>query len=144
VSQTISEYVGQLIVMRCWCGIQHAVPESLRDLQRRQFTNGQNPKSIFCPLGHEHVPAGESPAERHKRELEAKEKAIAAERARHDQTRAELRETERRRRAERGAKTKLKKRAAAGVCPCCNRTFKQLASHMTAMHPEFVTEAKSE
>jgi hypothetical protein len=27
---------------------------------------------------------------------------------------------------------------AAGVCPCCKRTVKQLAAHMKEKHPEFV------
>lgn len=39
--------------------------------------------------------------------------------------------------AERGAKTKLKKRAAAGLCPCCNRTLQNLARHMSGQHPGF-------
>jgi phage/plasmid primase-like uncharacterized protein len=33
---------------------------------------------------------------------------------------------------------RLKARAKAGVCPCCNRTFKQLAAHMKNKHPEKV------
>ncbi len=33
--------------------------------------------------------------------------------------------------------TKVKKRAANGVCPCCNRTFSDLARHMKAKHPDF-------
>ncbi len=32
------------------------------------------------------------------------------------------------------AKNKLS-RTKAGVCPCCNRTFKQLAAHMKNKHP---------
>ena len=28
-------------------------------------------------------------------------------------------------------------RISHGVCPCCNRTFKQLAAHMKNKHPEF-------
>lgn len=30
-----------------------------------------------------------------------------------------------------------KKRVAAGTCPCCQRTFKQLAAHMKNKHPEY-------
>lgn len=30
----------------------------------------------------------------------------------------------------------LSDRAHAGVCPCCNRTFKQLAAHMKTKHPD--------
>lgn len=28
------------------------------------------------------------------------------------------------------------KRSAASACPCCKRTFRQLARHMAAKHPE--------
>jgi hypothetical protein len=31
---------------------------------------------------------------------------------------------------------RIQKRTAAGVCPCCNRTFQQLARHMKTRHPE--------
>lgn len=30
-----------------------------------------------------------------------------------------------------------KKRASAGVCPCCNRTVSQMARHMQAKHPDY-------
>lgn len=39
--------------------------------------------------------------------------------------------------AEKQVKT-LKKRAAAGTCPCCQRTFKNMAEHMKHQHPQFV------
>ena len=42
--------------------------------------------------------------------------------------------------AQKGAKTKLQKRIAKGVCPCCNRTFKQLARHMKTKHPDYIKE----
>ena len=128
------EKAGVLIVLRCWCGIQHAVPEALRQEQLRQHNAGKSPPGIHCPLGHKHQPAGPSEAERLRCSL-------SAERARHDQTKAELRETEARRRAEKAAKTRLQKRVANGICPCCKRTFKDLARHMKNKHPEMVQEA---
>ena len=39
--------------------------------------------------------------------------------------------------AHKGQITKLRKRAAAGVCPCCNRSFANLARHMKTKHPDF-------
>lgn len=139
MTQTISEYAGQLVVERCWCGIQHAVPQSLVDEQRRQFNDGQTQMGIYCPLGHSWQFNGKGEADRLKEELTRKENQLIASRANHDQTRAELRETERRRRAEKGAKTKLKKRIANGVCPCCNRYFERLHKHIAHMHPDYVT-----
>lgn len=47
-------------------------------------------------------------------------------------------QTERRLAASKGQQTKLKKRIAHGVCPCCNRTFAELERHMKRQHPEFV------
>lgn len=31
---------------------------------------------------------------------------------------------------------RLKKRVSAGTCPCCKRSFRQLALHMKSKHPE--------
>lgn len=45
------------------------------------------------------------------------------------------------RRVTKGHLTRVKKRVAAGVCPCCNRTFADLARHMAGKHPEYATEA---
>lgn len=39
--------------------------------------------------------------------------------------------------AQKGVNIKLKNRIKHGVCPCCHRTFKQLASHMKNKHPDY-------
>jgi len=44
---------------------------------------------------------------------------------------------ERSRNAFRGHLSLVKRRVKHGVCPCCNRTFKQLAQHMATKHPGF-------
>lgn len=36
-----------------------------------------------------------------------------------------------------GALARTKKRHAAGVCPCCQRQFKQLVAHMKSQHPDY-------
>jgi hypothetical protein len=41
--------------------------------------------------------------------------------------------------AEAAAK-RLKKRASAGTCPCCSRTFANMAEHMKQKHPELLAE----
>lgn len=33
---------------------------------------------------------------------------------------------------------RLKKRSAAGICPCCTRTFTNMARHMKTKHPEML------
>ena len=46
-------------------------------------------------------------------------------------------ETERAVRAEK-SQARLMKRASSGVCPCCTRTFSNVARHMKSKHPNVV------
>lgn len=41
------------------------------------------------------------------------------------------------RNAYKGHLTRTKKRISNGVCPCCNRHFKNLHSHMKNQHPQY-------
>lgn len=123
-------YTGELTVITCWCGIAHAVPSSLRQEQIREHEVGNKVMSIYCPLGHEHWPAGESESVRLRRLLEQERNAVARERSRRDQAEASAR-------AYKGVATRTRNRAKAGVCPCCRRSFKQLRTHMSKMHPDF-------
>lgn len=36
-----------------------------------------------------------------------------------------------------GKITRIKNRISNGMCPCCNRTFQNLVSHMKTKHPDF-------
>lgn len=129
MSETI-QYTGELVVDTCWCGITHAIPESLYDRQQRDFRDGQKQTGIYCPLGHTYIRSGEGEAARLKRQLEAEQNRRAAVQAELDQTEASLR-------AQKGATTRAKRRHAAAVCPACNRSFKQLRAHMERMHPDY-------
>lgn len=119
-------YSGQLVVSKCFCGMRHAVPVELEEHQNRAHARGER-FSIYCPLGHGYIPAGEPESAR----LRAR---LAQEIARHDQTRAELRTVEARRRATLGAKTRLVNRVRNGVCIFCQRSFANLAAHMATKH----------
>lgn len=123
-------YTGKLVVNTCWCGIRHAVPEELERHRLRQHHNGRQVDSIYCPLGHAYVPAG-------KPETERLQESLQRERDRSARLAAEAEQAKASARAHKGAATKARKRAKAGVCPCCNRTFKQLARHMESQHPDF-------
>lgn len=120
----------KLIILRCWCGVQHAVPESLRNEQKRQHDAGENPRGIYCPLGHSHVPAGKS-------ECDQLKERLARQIARHDQTQSRLRDTQASLSATRGVVTRFKNRVGHGVCPCCQRNFKNLRRHIETKHPAF-------
>src|SRR5215472_14470508 len=112
----------RLAVVQCTCGIEYGIPEALNErlLSKRVHLN------TYCPNGHQWHYTGQSDADR----------ARAAEaRATHadDQRRA----AERQAAAWKGQATRLRNRVAAGVCPCCNRTFQNLARHMAGQHPGY-------
>lgn len=119
-------YTGQLTVLTCGvCSIPFAMPDEL-------YWKARNSRKVWfwCPAGHEiHYYADET--EKLKQEL-----ARANTRALQAQDRAEHAENSRR--AVKGHLTRVKKRVANGVCPCCNRSFKDLARHMAGQHPDYV------
>jgi hypothetical protein len=117
---TTLDYVGTLKVVHCWCGITLAVPETLYDHAKQDDKN-----QIYCPLGHTFVFR-----DNYRTKLEA-------ERRRHLATRELLEAEERSHVATRGHLTRARKRAAAGVCPCCHRTFQNVARHVASKHPGF-------
>jgi hypothetical protein len=117
-------YTSNLTVVTCWCGITHAVPEELRDYQLRQHDDG-HAFSIYCPLGHQYHPSGTSEVEK---ERKRRERAELRSQQLADQLAAAEREQKR-----------LAKRAAAGVCPCCQRSFVQLTRHMKTQHPDYTS-----
>lgn len=129
LSETIV-YSGELVVTMCWCGMRHAVPEELRDYQLRMHRDGRDVQSIYCPLGHGHVPAGKGKAAKLREQLEDERARAGRLAAARDQAEASLR-------AQKAATTRARKRSAAAVCPCCKRSFVQLRRHMAAKHPDF-------
>lgn len=105
------------------CGIAFAVPETWR--QEKQKNGG----SWYCPNGCCRA-YRESDTDKLK-------KRLAEERERHERTIARLNEAQASE-ARTAKKLKLQqKRHAAGTCPCCKRTFQQLARHMVTKHPGY-------
>lgn len=117
-------YTGRVVLAHCWCGVHHGVPEDLYDYAKRTGA------SVYCPLGHKWVFSRSV-----RDDLLLAENRLKA-------TRDLLTHEEHSHRATRGHLTRVKKRVAAGVCPCCNRSFKDLARHMAGQHPNYVLEAK--
>jgi hypothetical protein len=108
------------IVSCCACGIEYGIPEELN----RRLLEKKHTQDTYCPNGHAWHYTGISDAERARR---AEARATHAD----DQLRAAERTTA----AYKGQVTRLRKRVSAGVCPCCNRTFANLARHMAGQHP---------
>lgn len=117
-------YSGKLTTMSCWCGIHFAIPTELFDNLHRTGNNG------YCPLGHT-FSWNTTTADRERARRESAEATnthlrdqLAAERRQHAATKGKL--------------TKTKKRVAGGACPCCDRSFVDLARHMAGQHPDYV------
>jgi hypothetical protein len=99
-------------------------------LQKRQHRDGKEQTSIYCPLGHGHIVSGKGEAEELRERLKREQDRAARLIADRDQIQASLT-------AQKGATTRARKRAAAAVCPCCNRPFVQLRRHMASKHPDY-------
>ncbi len=115
----------------CVCGVKFAIPQEMQN--RLRLTHD----FFYCPNGHSQHYTGETEAERLKKQL-------AQEQHRREQietARTDLMKQrdglERRLRSQRGTSTRIRNRIKHGVCPCCNRTFEQLARHMATQHPDF-------
>lgn len=119
----------------CWnCGGTYALNAHFVNTRR------EDGKSWHCPYCEKGTRFSETESEKLKKEVEYQKNRVIAEQQCHDQTKAELRETEQRRRAEKGAKTRIKNRIERGVCIHCNRSFQDLQRHMATKHKEHICE----
>jgi hypothetical protein len=94
------------------------------DRQKRERGQG-----FHCPNGHG-LAYKKTEVDKLKEQLAAKEDELAFERMRVEQR-------DRANAALRGQITRVKNCVQHGVCPCCKRTFQQLARHMAAKHPDW-------
>lgn len=132
------EITGFLFLEECYrCKVQFAIPKNLHDVawsRKEDFC-------FYCPNGHgQSYLTGETDLDKMRRERDRYAQQVAQ---KDDEIRAER---ERRQAAERQVSaskaqvTKMRARAGAGVCQCCNRTFAGLARHMKTKHPNFKAE----
>jgi hypothetical protein len=108
------------------CGVVHAYPEVL--WEEKEESGGY----IFCPNGHQwgfREGRKERDAVHRERDLLKQQTARLEDELREAAARAAKAEAESKR---------IMTRTGAGVCPCCNRSFAQLARHMKAKHPDVV------
>jgi hypothetical protein len=121
----------ELVVETCFsCQMQFAMPVEFKNKALRKHGPGPGAITFYCPAGHSQWYLGESEEDKLRRERD---------RLKQDAARLmdELAAANRRASDYKNHATRMTTRAKAGVCPCCNRTFKQLAAHMANKHPEF-------
>lgn len=115
----------------CNCGVVFGLDSGLR----AQRLNDH--KTFYCPNGHGQVYSGKTDAEKAREELARANQRLEWAQASAKSWRDQAETAENRRRAQKAANTRLKKRVAAGVCPCCQRSFSSLAEHIATKHPNY-------
>jgi hypothetical protein len=122
----------------CKCGMPFAMPAVVqRELIEHSRASDQPTKSFYCPVGHEQCYTGKTEAQRLREEKETLERRLRWARESDHRNRERAAKAERSAAAQKGVTTRLKKRVANGVCPCCKRTFADLARHMAGQHPGY-------
>jgi hypothetical protein len=103
------------------CGLPYGLPEGFIEQRREDH------KSWTCPNGCvRHFAPGKSDKQK-LADAEHRELALK------DQLAAAIRDAE----TTRAALLRDRARFAAGVCPCCNRSFENVRRHMQAKHPDY-------
>lgn len=130
----------QLETVTCaTCGMLYAIPVGLVRSAKRWRGDRRDGKgwSLCCPIGHVWHYVGENDEQRLIRQRDEARDSRARLRAELDQ----MTSAERNQRAAKSraltANRKLKHRVAAGVCPCCTRSFANLERHMASQHPDY-------
>ena len=104
----------------CTCGVVFGMPDGLMAQRRKDG------EPFYCPVGHKmNYPRGrhlEKQLEATRDDLARQRKLIAEERRSHSATKGHL--------------TRTKRRANAGVCLDCKRSFTNVRRHRSNMHPE--------
>lgn len=119
---TYTESLVMITEACCDCGVIFAMTQEFRD-EKKKRRDDPEARRFYCPNGHGQCYSGKTDAqiEREKRQIAEKNAAFWQERAR----------------AEEAAKNALEKRVGNGICPCCSRTFKQVARHLRMKHPDY-------
>ena len=128
--KTITKEIALEIDSCCVCGIVHAIPKELRD---HCYNNGGR---WYCPNGH-HIGWSEAHSKKASDQMREEVARLKSKVSLKDER---IESLNRSLSAQQGQITKIKNRIANGVCPCCNRSFANLARHITVKHPNYKNE----
>jgi hypothetical protein len=122
----------EMYLVTCYsCGVPFAIPSNLQ----RKFKDTR--ESFYCPNGHRQAYLKSTEEElRDKQQKELFQKNLEIQRLKRDSDgfqelwQNKIKENKKLTLQ----KKRIEKRIMAGVCPCCNRTFQNLAKHMENKH----------
>lgn len=129
MSYTFAETVVLVTIDCADCAVAFAIPKRMQQVKLEQRG------TFYCPNGHANTYA-DTEIDRLRREVTRKTAEANGLRERYFTEQREHEKTQK-------ALKRIRKRTANGVCPCCHRSFKQLASHMKVKHPDFIEQEKS-
>lgn len=124
----------QALSHACDC-ISCGVPIVMPSTRESWLKNKGKGEAFYCLNGHSQSFTAETEAQRIQKLLDTERAWREREQKESARQRALREVAERQVSAARGQLTKLKNRAAAGLCPCCNRKFTNLERHMATKHP---------
>lgn len=123
-----------LVIEQCFkCQCFFAIP---KDLYNR--AKASDSVSFYCPHGHGQVYT-KTENKKLKEQIETLERDKLRMSQRIDEKNQRIDQLGYSIRAHKAAKTKILNRVKNGVCPCCNRTFKDLQNHFKTKHPELLS-----
>ena len=121
-------YSVELYVEHCFsCGIAFGLPKGFQRFCERDKT------TFYCPNGHRQTYI-HSTEERLRREIESRDKMLRLAQDDIAYWRQRTADVQGSLTATKGHLTRVKRRAEAGVCIHCNRTFANVARHMQTQH----------
>lgn len=115
------------------CGGTYAINEHYRE---QMYQKGGSWNCPYCSCGWGYSQNNENSKLKKQIETLERSKKFAERQAANEREEAKYQKNCAR--AQKAAKTRIKNRIKNGVCPCCNRTFKQLAAHMKNKHPDYM------
>lgn len=119
----------------CDCGVMFGIEAS----HRAELL--QNHAWFYCPNGHRQHYTAETEADKVRRELKRVREHADWLADLERQEREARQAADRSRAALKGQVTRIKRKVAAGQCPCCRTKFADLAAHMAESHPDFADPA---
>lgn len=115
----------------CNCHVLFAIANETDDRLRESH------EWFYCPFGHRQHFSSDSEKEKLMAEVASLGQQLKTSRKQMEWKDQAVRNAKNATRAQKAAKTRLKNRIGNGVCPCCNRSFTNVARHMKSQHPDF-------
>lgn len=115
----------------CECRTNFAMEREIYNLAEQRGVKFD----FYCPHGHrQYIPKGDTDLVKMRRERDQAIRDNARLTDAHSVARARTASALKSASAYKGAATRLRNRALAGICPCCNRHFKDVESHVKSKH----------